>query len=243
LISPEALVQSSIAMAVSVSTSCHCFGIALASDHAPIDAASSVADASGHSYTGAGQARATTSPSHKPGKPNKGMKALVAYYPMSGNTEKLAKAIHDEASKNHESHIRMVDEVEPKWLNKHDVLFVGSPTHGSNLSAPVKKFLTELPKSPKFKVAAFITHSSPDKAEYKKCFKAFEALGKQKGFKLLGCHDCQTRLAPEIQPYVKEARKASDAEFAEMMRSIDKRPNAADIRSARRFAREIMSRA
>jgi flavodoxin len=171
------------------------------------------------------------------------MKVLVAYYSMSGNTEKLARVIHDEASKNHESHLKKVDEVEAKWLNKHDVLFVGSPTHGGEISAPVKKFITELPKSPGLKVAAFITHASPDKADYEKCFKALEAVGIEKGFRLLGCCDCQARLAPEIQPYVKEARKASDAEFAEMMKSIEKRPNATDLRNARKFAREILSRA
>jgi flavodoxin I len=173
----------------------------------------------------------------------KKMKVLVTYYSMSGNTEKLARAIHDEASKNHESYLKKVDEVEANWLNKHDVLFIGSPTHAGELSAPVKKFLTGLPKSPKFRVAAFITHASPDKADYEKCFKAFEASGKEKGFTLLGCCECQARLAPEIQPYVKEARKASDTEFAEMMKSIEKRPNAADLRNARKFAREMLAKA
>ncbi len=171
------------------------------------------------------------------------MKVLVAYFSMSGNTEKLAKAIHSEASKKHESYLKKVDEVEPEWLNKHDVLFVGSPTHAGELSAAVKKFMTELPKSPRFKVAAFITHASPERVEYEKCFKAFEAFAKEKSFTLLGCCDCQARLAPEIQPYVKEARKASDAEFAEMMKSLDKRPNAADLQNARKFAREILSKA
>ena len=171
------------------------------------------------------------------------MKVLVAYYSMSGNTEKLAKAIHDEASKNHESHLKKVDEVEPKWLHQYDVLFVGSPTHAGELSAAVKKFMTELPKSPKFKVAAFITHASPERAEYEKCFTAFEAFAKEKRFTLLGCCDCQARLAPEIQPYVKKARQASDAEFADMMKALDKRPSAADLRNARKFARDILSKA
>lgn len=171
------------------------------------------------------------------------MKVLVAYFSMSGNTEKLAKAIYGEAAKNHESYLKKVDEVEPKWLNKHDVLFVGSPTHAGELSAAVKKFMTGLPKSPKLKVAAFITHASPDRADYEKCYKAFDAFAKEKGFTLLGCCDCQAKLAPEIQPYVKEARKASDAEFAEMMKSLDKRPNATDLRGARKFAREMLSKA
>ena len=170
------------------------------------------------------------------------MKVLVAYFSMSGNTEKLAKAIHGEASKNHESYLKKVGEVEPKWLSKHDLLFVGSPTHAGELSAAVKKFMTDLPRSPKLKVAAFITHASPDRAEYQKCFTALEAFAKEKGFTLLGCCDCQSRLAPEIQPYVKEARKASDAEFAEMMKRIEKRPNATDLRNARKFAREMLAK-
>jgi flavodoxin len=171
------------------------------------------------------------------------MKVLVAYYSMSGNTEKLARAIHEEASKDHESYLKKVDEVDPKWLNKHDVLFVGSPTHAGELSAAVKKFMTELPKSPRFKVAAFITHASPEWTEYGKCFTAFEAFAKEKEFTLLGCCDCQAKLAPEIQPYVKEARKASEAEWAEVMKSIEKRPNAGDLRNARKFAREMLAKA
>jgi flavodoxin len=171
------------------------------------------------------------------------MKVLVAYFSMSGNTEKLAKAIHGEASKGHESYLKKVDEVEPKWLSKHDLLFVGSPTHAAELSAAVKKFMTGLPKAPKLKVAAFITHASPDRADYEKCYEAFEAFAKQKGFTLLGCCDCQAKLAPDIQPYVKEARKASDADFAEMMKSLDKHPNATDLRNARKFAREMLSKA
>jgi hypothetical protein len=42
---------------------------------------------------------------------------------------------------------------------------------------------------------------------------------------------------------VKEARKASDAEWAESMKSIEERPNATDLRNARKFAREILSKA
>jgi len=171
------------------------------------------------------------------------MKVLVTYYTMTGNTEKLAKAIHQEVSKGHESYLKKVDEVNQERLNLHDLIFVGSPTHAGNLAAPVKKFLGELPQSPGFKVAAFITHSSPDKRDFEQCLKSFEASSKDKGFAFLGCYDCQGCLAPEIQPYVKEARKASDAEWAEVMKSIEKRPNATDLRNARKFAREMLAKA
>jgi len=58
----------------------------------------------------------------------KEMKVLVAYYSMSGNTEKLAKAIHDEASKSHESYLKKVDEVDQKWLNLVPVFFPAAAT-------------------------------------------------------------------------------------------------------------------
>jgi flavodoxin I len=170
------------------------------------------------------------------------MKVLVTYYTMTGNTEKLAKAIHQEVSKGHESYLKKVDEVKQESLNLHDLIFVGSPTHAGNLAAPVKKFLGELPQSPRFKVAAFITHSSPDKRDFEQCLKSFDAFSKDKGFVFLGGYDCQGCLAPEIQPYVKEARKASDAEWKEMMRIIAQRPTAEDMRQARKFAREVLAR-
>lgn len=171
------------------------------------------------------------------------MNVLVAYHSVSGNTEVLAKAIHDELSKAHQCYLKKVDEVELGWLDRHDVIFVGSPIHAGDLSAPVKKFLGALPKSAKLKVAAFITHSSPDKADYERGFKTIESLAEQRGFVLLGLHECQARLASEIQPYVKEARKVSDAEWRRMMKRIDSHPNAADVRKVRKFARDILSRA
>lgn len=171
------------------------------------------------------------------------MKVLTVYHSVSGNTEKIAKAIHQEASKDHDSYLKKIEEVDQERLNWHDVVFVGSPCHGSDLAAPVKKFLSSLPESPKFRLALFLTHSSPDRPDFENCFKSFQASAKEKNIIFLGNYDCQGRLAPEIQPYVKEARKVSDAEWARMMEITEQCPNAADIDKAAQFAREILSRA
>ena len=171
------------------------------------------------------------------------MKVLTVYHTVSGNTEKIAKAIHQEVSKNHESYLKKIEEVDQERLNWHEVVFIGSPCHGGDRSAPVKKFLSNLPESAKFKLALFLTHSSPDRPEFENCFKSFQASAKEKHIISLGDYDCQGRLAPEIQPYVKEARKVSDAEWARMMEINEQCPNAADIDKAVQFAREMLSRA
>jgi flavodoxin len=171
------------------------------------------------------------------------MKVLTVYHTMTGNTEKIAKAIHQELSKRHESYLKKVDEVDQQRLNRHEVVFVGSPCHGGDLSAPVKKFLNNLPESPKFKLALFLTHSSPDRSEFENCYTSAQVFAKEKNILLLGYYDCQGRLAPEIQPYVKEARKLSDDEWTKMMDSIEQRPNVEDVEKAMQFAREMLSRA
>jgi flavodoxin len=45
------------------------------------------------------------------------LKVLVAYYSETGNTEKVARAIHDEASKKHQSHLRKIAEIAADTFN------------------------------------------------------------------------------------------------------------------------------
>jgi len=53
------------------------------------------------------------------------LKVLVAYYSETGNTEKVAKAIHDEALKKHQSHLRKIAEITADTLNNYDMFFWG----------------------------------------------------------------------------------------------------------------------
>lgn len=171
------------------------------------------------------------------------MKVLVTYYTQSGNTEKIAKAIHEEASKAHESHLKQIGEVNPGSIDDHDLVFVGSPCHGGDLAAQIKEFLGSLPQSRGFKLAGFVTHSSDNREDFEKCIQSFENASKDSGLTFHGCYDCQGSLSPEIQPFVKQARNVPDDEWEEMMQEIDERPTAEDVQKAKDFAREVLSKA
>lgn len=87
------------------------------------------------------------------------LKVLVGYYSETGNTEKIAKTIYEESSKEHDAHLKRINDINADMLNDYDLVFLGSACHSSDLAPPVKEILKALPKSPKFKLAGFFTHS------------------------------------------------------------------------------------
>ena len=82
------------------------------------------------------------------------MKALVAYYSESGNTEKLAKAIYEGISVS-DKEIGTISDV-----NASDcyVIFIGFPVQASSVPAKVEQFIKGLSEGKM--VAFFITHGS-----------------------------------------------------------------------------------
>jgi flavorubredoxin len=72
-------------------------------------------------------------------------KASVVYDTMFGNTEKVAKALAAGLeSVGTEVDVVKVDSVKLDDLSKVDLLCVGSPVHGWNVSKPMKEFLERL---------------------------------------------------------------------------------------------------
>ena len=72
-------------------------------------------------------------------------KALVVYYSMYGNTEKVAMALAvGLESGGVDVSVVKVDAVKFDELGGVDLLCVGSPVHGWNASKPVKEFLERL---------------------------------------------------------------------------------------------------
>ena len=171
------------------------------------------------------------------------MKVLVAYYSQSGNTEQIAKAIQEEASKAHDVQLKKVEEVQPDTCKEHDVIFIGSPIHATGLAGPVTTFVTGLPQNPSFKVAGFITHGSPsfERTTFENALTTFDTTCKDKGINLKGCFECQGKLAPILHDMVKQARGLSDEEFKTMMAEADKHPSPEDEEQARQFARNILT--
>jgi flavodoxin len=171
------------------------------------------------------------------------MKILIAFFSQTGNTEHIARAIHEELSGEHEVDTKPVEEVSADALAEYGLLFVGSPIHASGLASPVNELMQALPEGPGFKLAGFVTHASfaYEKQGFEAGVQSFEEICKQKNISYLGCFDCQGRLSPQLQPMVKEARGMSDEEWTERMVALDRHPDAEDEKNARKFAREAIA--
>jgi len=72
-------------------------------------------------------------------------KALVVYYSLYGNTEKVANALAAGLqSSGCDAETVKVDAVNLSGLSEIDLLCVGTPVHAFNISKPVKEFLEQL---------------------------------------------------------------------------------------------------
>ncbi|MFB0523521.1 MAG: flavodoxin family protein [Candidatus Bathyarchaeia archaeon] len=181
------------------------------------------------------------------------MRVLVAYYSETGNTEKIAKAIYEEASKDHEAHLKKIEEITADTLNNYDVVFLGSPCHSADLAAPVKRILDTIPKSPQFKLAGFFTHStfSPDDRFERaselfnrwagKCIVSFENVSEEKQIDFKGYYNCQGAPSPPIEEFIKREVLSTD-EWEEYIEELRKRPSPEDVQKAKEFAREVLSK-
>ena len=171
------------------------------------------------------------------------MKVLVAYFTQTGNTEKIAKAIQEEASKTHEVHLKKIEEIKPEICSDYDVVFLGSPIFARNLPAPVSNFGCSLPKSPNFRFAGFVTHFSPaySKEDFESGMNSFGAVSKDKGIDYRGCFECQGVLAEPLHAMVKKSKKLSDEEFEAMMAEGAKHPSPEDMEKAKEFARNVLA--
>ena len=170
------------------------------------------------------------------------MKILIAFFSQTGNTGKIAAAIYEELAGGNQADLMPIDVVGPDAAGAYDLVFVGSPCHAGDLSAQARSFLTGLPQQGAFKLAGFITHASSayERSGFEKCITTFETISAAKQIPFLGCFDCQGYLSPDIQPYVKKARKASDDEWSAIVEKMTGRPNAEDEANARHFARTVV---
>ncbi len=173
------------------------------------------------------------------------MKVLITYFSQTGNTEQIANAIHQEMSGSHEADLAKLEEVSADSLGGYDVIFVGSPIHGNGLAAPVRELMEALPESSPFKLAGFVTHASSayEREGFDQGMKSLEDISTSKNIAYLGVFDCEGRMAPMLQPMVKEARGVSDEEWDKRMAELDQHPSAEDEQKAKEFAREIVSKA
>ncbi len=177
------------------------------------------------------------------------MRVLVVYYSETKNTEKVAKAIYDEVSKEHEAFLKKTDEINAASLNDYDLVFLGSACHSGDLAPPAKTLLRAMPESPKFKLAGFFTHACPTQ-EYSsgsfsrwasRCVTSFEEVSKEKKIDFRGYYSCKGAPSPPIQEFMRRAAFGSADTANEYIEDTLKHPNSEDLCKAEEFTREVIS--
>lgn len=156
------------------------------------------------------------------------MKLLIAYYSLTGNTEKIARAIYD-ATENEARTLAKVDDV--KDLDAPDLIFVGFPIQHHSVPGHAAKLVQRIPAGKS--VAFFATHG---------CLRGgklavqgfYHAVSLASKLHMLGTFGCQGKVnhhlmdelghLPEYKGWLNEARSAVG------------HPDDADLEDARQFA-------
>lgn len=171
------------------------------------------------------------------------MKVLVTYFSQSGNTEKIAKAICEEAAANHEADLKKLEEITPDDAAGYDCIFMGSPLHSGSLAAPVKECLGALKAGSGQKMAGFITHMAPayPEQDMEGFAEPMKSACKEKGIEYKGCFDCQGFLTESLHGAVQKKMNLDDAQWADMVKKMTGRPNQDDVDNARAFVRGLLA--
>jgi len=180
------------------------------------------------------------------------MRILITYFSQTGNTEKIAEAIHEVTSKDHESHLKRLKKVKKEELDDYDLIFIGSACHDTDLAKPALRLLRKIPNSPNYAIAGFFTHSTylPEGEEKIKklseewsgnCSKTFENLEKEKNVNFKGYYRCQGMATPGIERFIHNSIIKDDEEWAVFSEELKKHPDKKDIENAKKFAKDILN--
>lgn len=171
------------------------------------------------------------------------MNILVTYFSQTGNTEKIAKAICEEAAATNRVDLKKLEDINPTDVAGYDVVFLGSPLHSASLAAPVQECLGKLQFTKGQKLAAFITHFSPaypdqDMAGFTK---PITVACEEKGITFIGSFDCQGFLAAPLHGPVQQKLGLTDEPWAKMVRQMSGRPNEDDEAQAKAFTKKVLA--
>jgi len=152
------------------------------------------------------------------------MQSIVIYYSQSGNTKKIARAIHTGMSQAAgQCHIVTVKEADPNDLGGYDLIGLGSPVWMGGLTPNMRIFLESIPKQEGNHIFSFNTHGVMPELYFPSVVRKLRA----KGFTVIGMGDwygsVHFQTAPT--PYF-----------------TDGHPDEIDLREAEEFGREMVVR-
>ncbi len=114
------------------------------------------------------------------------MKSLVIYYSQTGNTRKVARAIHKGMSSLlKQCDITPVKEVKPQDLNNYDLIGLGSPVWCGAETPNVRRFIERLPPQQGRHLFSFNTHGVMPEQYFPTVVRRL----KGKGFTVIGMRD------------------------------------------------------
>ena len=115
------------------------------------------------------------------------MKSIVIYFSQTGNTGKVARAIHKGMSQLLEQcDIAPLKEVNPQDVNKYDLIGLGSPIHTGQTEPPnVRRFINNIPYSEGKHAFAFNTHGTLPKGYFPRVVRLLN----ERGLTVIGTRD------------------------------------------------------
>jgi len=161
------------------------------------------------------------------------MKALVTYYSVTGNTEKLARAIYEAIHVDKE--LLPVQEV--KSTKGYDIIFVGFPVQAHSVPAKLIPFFRGLTAGQN--VALFCTHGSLRGGQLPK--QALEhAVGLATGAKIVGTFGVRGRVSEKVIDAL--MKQVEHRAWAEEAQGAHEHPNETDLTDGKEFARGVLAK-
>jgi flavodoxin len=162
------------------------------------------------------------------------MKVLITYFSQTGNTEKVAHAIHDAIAVEKD----MVPIAEVQSTEGYDAIFCGFPVHAHSVPVPVQEFIKTL--APDTKIAMFATHGSLTGGEL--AVTAIEhAVTLASKLKVLGTFGCRGQVDRKILETL--AQKPEHQVWVQMAKGAANHPDESDLADAKVFARSMVAKA
>ena len=159
-------------------------------------------------------------------------KILVTYLSLTGNTRKIAEAIHETIFEPK----TLLPIAEVQDVREYDLIFIGFPVHSHSVPMKVEKFLRALP--PGKKIALFSTHGSHTGSRLSR--EAIEhAVVLASQAKVISSFSCRGRVSPQALEVL--SRSPEHEAWTDMAASASTHPNEHDIADAKAFARWVVT--
>jgi flavodoxin len=161
------------------------------------------------------------------------MKALVTYYSQTGNTEEIARAIHEAI--HFEKELLPIRDIPS--VQGYDIIFAGFPVQAHSVPAAFLPFFKKLPAGQP--IALFCTHGSLRGGHLPK--QAIEhAIGLASGARILGTFCVRGKVHPRVLDSLMTS--VQNQAWAEEAQGACEHPDEADLADAKEFAKTILAK-